>query len=59
MKKVNKFTRASKYGKILVCPKCDKNTRVYHFNWYAIMCYHCKSEVKKLDWLVAKEQKAL
>ena len=59
MKKVNQFTRSSKYGKILVCHKCDKNTRVYNFNWYAIMCYHCKSEVKKFDWLVAKEQKAL
>ena len=34
MEKVNNKTRASKIiGKVIVCPKCDKESRVYHFSW--------------------------
>ena len=58
LKNVSIYTRCSRFGKLLVCPKCNEKTRVYNLSWYAIMCYHCKSEVKKYDWLLAKQQKA-
>ena len=39
--KVNKFTRASRYGKSIYCPNCNTETKVFHFMWFAIMCSKC------------------
>ena len=49
--KVNKHTRASRSnGKLIHCPKCDYPTKVHHFNWSAITCYHCKKMIDKNEW---------
>ena len=55
MEKVNNKTRASKtIGKVIVCPKCDGESRVYHFSWSAIQCCSCKSDIDKTDWFIQK-----
>ena len=48
--KVNKYTRASRKGKEIICPKCSQTTRVYHFSWSALGCQHCNSMVDKYEW---------
>ena len=56
MEKVTKYTRAGKDGKIIKCPTCAKTILVYHFQWSAIACSCCKSEVEKADWLIGTEE---
>ena len=53
MNNVNRFTRASKNGKLIICPQCDSYARVYHFAWSAICCIHCDAAVNKYDWKLA------
>ena len=48
--KVNNRTRAGRQGKLIHCPKCDYPTKVYHFSWSALSCYHCKGMIDKKDW---------
>ena len=31
-RKVEKYTRATKHGKTIVCPECNKVATVYHFS---------------------------
>ena len=31
------------------CPHCDETLTVYHMDWSAIVCLHCKEEVNKED----------
>ena len=50
MKTVNKHTRASKWGKEIVCPKCNTTHRVYHFSWSALGCQKCDSMIEKYQW---------
>ena len=50
--KVNKYTRAGKYGKAICCPVCDNIQTVYHFAWSGLTCLHCKQSVDKYDWEV-------
>jgi len=50
---VSKSTRASKNGKLLICPKCNSHARVFHFSWSALNCIHCDASVNKLDWRLA------
>ena len=47
---VSKSTRASKNGKLIICPQCNNEARVYHFAWSAITCINCGADVNKLDW---------
>lgn len=47
---VDKHTRASMTGKLIQCPFCLKETRVYHFAWTSILCEHCERPVKKFLW---------
>jgi len=47
---VNRFTRASKNGKLIICPQCNSHARVFHFSWSALNCIHCDASVNKLDW---------
>ena len=47
---VNKYTRAGKNGRAIVCPQCNNYSRVYHFAWSAISCIHCDTNVNKSDW---------
>ena len=49
-RKVDKYTRARKDGKIIVCPECNKVTTVYHFSWSALSCQHCDTMVGKNQW---------
>jgi len=52
MSKVTKHTRAGYSGKIIICPKCKTEARVYHFSWFALSCQGCKQMVEKLNYLL-------
>ena len=54
--KVNKYTRAGKYGKAIVCPVCDNIQTVYHFAWSGLQCLSCKQSVDKYEWRVLPTQ---
>ena len=47
---VTKFTRAGSYGRLIKCPHCGHEKRVYHFSWLAVTCQSCKRMVDKTDW---------
>ena len=49
-RKVKKYTRATKHGKTIVCPECNKVATVYHFSWSALSCQHCNTMIDKYDW---------
>jgi len=51
-KQVNKYTRAGKNGKTIVCPECDNEALVYHFSWSALTCQSCRQMINKGDWLL-------
>ena len=51
--RVKKTTRASKWGKRIICPHCNSEQTVYHFSWSDLMCTKCKEMVDKYDWWVA------
>ena len=53
MNNVNRFTRASKQGKLIICPQCNSHARVFHFSWSALNCIHCDASVNKYDWRLA------
>ena len=50
---VNRYTRASNNGKVIVCPECNNEARVFHFSWSALGCQHCHYIVDKYDWTIA------
>ena len=50
---VTKSTRAGNSGKLIICPQCNNEARVYHFAWSALCCIHCDADVNKLDWRLA------
>jgi len=35
--------------KLIQCPHCDETLTVYHMDWSAIVCLHCKEEVNIED----------
>tara|TARA_Y100000361_G_scaffold152220_1_gene171197 strand:- start:849 stop:1082 length:234 start_codon:yes stop_codon:yes gene_type:complete len=47
---VTRFTRAGSTGKLIKCPHCGHEKRVYHFSWFAVTCQRCKRMVDKTDW---------
>ena len=51
-KTVNRYTRAGKNGKQILCPECKEWGKVYHFNWYALGCTCCGEMIDKEKWLV-------
>jgi len=55
--KVNRYTRAGKKGKEILCPLCNKRTKVYHFSWAAITCQKCGIMINKEEWETIKEAK--
>ena len=57
--KVNKYTRAGKYGKAICCPECDNIIRIYHFSFTGLTCPKCKQSVAKYDWKVRTIQDRL
>ena len=52
---VTKSTRASKNGKLIICPQCNSHARVFHFSWSALVCHHCNRTIEKLDWWVSSD----
>ena len=52
VKRVNRYTRAGKNGKLITCPKCKESAPVFHFSWSAITCQFCSSDINKEDWLI-------
>ena len=57
LERVHKWCRAGKSGKVIVCPHCGHNHRVYHFAWVASGCSSCKAMVDKYDWFLGKNDK--
>ena len=53
MEKVNRYTRAGKDGKDIVCPNCGESMRIYHFSWISLGCMYCKQMIPKDQWEVA------
>ena len=51
---VNRYTRAGKNGKQILCPECREWGTVYHFSWSTLTCQSCKEDVNKEDWIVEK-----
>ena len=49
--KMSVITTPWEKGKIIFCPKCEADRRVFHFNWSAVTCTKCKAVVDKSDWL--------
>ena len=47
---VNRYTRAGKNGKDILCPECRTWGTVYHFAWSALGCTHCNEMIDKEDW---------
>tara|TARA_A100001388_G_scaffold246899_1_gene206144 strand:- start:74 stop:328 length:255 start_codon:yes stop_codon:yes gene_type:complete len=50
--RVNKYTRARKDGRFIICPKCHQGQFVFHFSWSALSCQHCNSMIDKNQWKV-------
>ena len=52
----DKNNRAKKKGCLIKCPFCEGETKVYHFNWVALVCgkLSCKRIVKKDLWKVKR-----
>lgn len=55
LQRVNKHTRAKNDGTDIICPKCTKSTKVYHFCWSAISCLNCQWLIDKNDWYIIKK----
>ena len=53
---VTKSTRASKNGKLIICPQCNSHARVFHFSWSALVCIHCDATVNKLGEEIVYEK---
>ena len=49
---VNRYTRAGKNGKQILCPECREWSTVYHFSWSALVCQSCNETVNKEDFIV-------
>lgn len=50
--RVNKHTRAPRAGRLIWCPNCSYERRVFHFSWSAAQCAECETMVDKYDWYV-------
>ena len=48
--KVNRYTRAGRFGKVVECPECNHHQIIYHFSWSALGCLGCKQMIEKQDW---------
>ena len=51
---VSRYTQAPFEGRLIACPWCGGETRVYHLNWTTLECLRCKQAVKKGDWELAE-----
>ena len=51
---VTRWTRASSTGRVIRCPHCGTEKRVYHFSWSACTCQGCDRMVDKYAYTTAK-----
>lgn len=51
---VTRATRARAAGKLIKCPHCGTEAKVYHFSWSAVTCQGCNRMVDKYDWSCKK-----
>ena len=51
---VDRYTRAGNNGKVIICPECNNEHRVFHFSWSALGCPDCHYIVDKYDWKLAE-----
>ena len=49
---VDRYTRAPRLGRQIICPSCGTIARVYHFSWCAITCQGCDQMIDKQHWLI-------
>ena len=47
---VTRYTRASSFGRVIRCPHCGTEKRVYHFSWSAVTCQGCDRMVDKYNF---------
>ena len=43
----NKTVKTMNNEITLYCPECKDKITVYHLNWCALVCIHCKKEITK------------
>ena len=53
-KNVNRYTRAGKNGKVIICPVCGEPELVHHFSWASMKCPSCDTNSDKNDWLIGQ-----
>jgi ribosomal protein S27E len=41
---------------LLECPKCSHISKVYHLDWYAVVCEGCSEEVKLTEFKEIEEE---
>jgi len=51
-KRVNRYTRAGKGGKTIICPLCNATTHVGNFAWSSLLCSSCKEMIPKTTWII-------
>jgi len=49
---VDRYTRAPRSGRQIICPSCGTIARVFHFSWCAITCQGCRQMIDKEKWLI-------
>ena len=53
LENVDRYTRAGKNGKVIICPVCGEPELVHHFSWASMKCPSCDTNSDKNDWLVS------
>ena len=54
--KRTRYKRAGKEGKILQCPYCLGQSRVYHLRWVTLKCDECKRMIDKYKYRIEKSK---
>ena len=52
---VDRYTRAGKDGRIIICPHCSREFVVSHFSFSALVCLACGKEIDKYDLSVYRK----
>ncbi len=50
---IKKKDRAGFDGKNIMCPHCERTSRIYNLAWSSLTCPSCKADVPKYNgWLI-------
>ena len=52
---VDRYTRAGKDGRIIICPHCSREFVVSHFSCPSLICLSCGREFNKYDFFVYRK----